>query len=417
MGATGVGSSSTLYNVLKEFYLGPVQDQLNSEILLPQILPLSKENLEGRKAVLPLHSARSDGVGSAPESGTLPTAGNQSYKRAEYLLAYHYGRVEVTGQAIALTKSDSGSFVRAFDSELRRIKDDLGLDHARQMYGNGDALIANFAVNTAQTTLVLADWEALQKGFLYVNMTIDIGTAANFDSVASDRVITNVNILTQTTSTITISGAAVTTATTDFASRSKSQDGATTHYEMDAGIQKLVSTTAGVAVGGLDADTVGEGFWDNIRENIAGAISLSKLMENWNRVYAAGARSDGIVAITTPGIMRRLFETADFKSNVRFVNTKEMKGGFEEISFGAGSGTIRLVGDRLAPYGKVYLLDKQHIRLFQPNDWDFLARDGQPIKWVQDKDAWQAILFKYANLGTDRRNTSAVLYGVTDSGF
>jgi hypothetical protein len=412
MAATITGASASLYSVLKEFYLGPVQDQLNNSILVTQLLSLDKENLEGLKAVIPLHTSRSTGVGSRPESATLPSAGAQSYKRAEYDLAYHYGRVEVTGQAIAKTKSDSGSFVRAFDSELRRIKDDLALEFARQVYGSGDGIIATVGTTQNSTTVVLSSDEALQKGFLYVNMSIDIGTAAD-PNVVGTFTITDVDVA---ASSITVSAAANVTATTHKIFRAGNNADSSVTYEMDAGLQKLISTSANT-VGGLNAAGVGLKFWDNQRDTSGGAISLSNLMINYNKVMAAGAKADGLGVLTTPGLVRRLFETNDFKANVRFVNSETMKGGFEKIQFAAGQGTLTLMADRLHPYGRIHFVDKKHIRLFSPADWDFLARDGQPIKWVQDKDAFQAILFRYSNLGTDRRNTSLVMSGLTDTGF
>jgi hypothetical protein len=114
----------------------------------------------------------------------------------------------------------------------------------------------------------------------------------------------------------------------------------------------------------------------------------------------AGAKPGNVVAITTPGLIRRLFETADFKSLVQFVNTNEFKGGFTEISFAANGTPIKLYPDRLAPFGQVLIVDKKHIKLFSPGDWDFLSRDGLTVRWVNDIDAYQVALFKYANLGT-----------------
>jgi hypothetical protein len=53
--------------------------------------------------------------------------------------------------------------------------------------------------------------------------------------------------------------------------------------------------------------------------------------------------------------------------------------------------------------------------VFSPADWDFLARDGQAVKWVQNIDAFQSILFRYINIGTNRRNTQLVMSGLTDA--
>lgn len=404
---------STVTNVLKYRYLGPLQSQLNSEVLVQQLLDLDSKNidLDGLKAVVPLHVGRTAGIGARGEDQSLPAAGNQSYAQAQFDLAYLYGRARFTGQAIQKTKSDAGAFIRVISDELDRLRDDLGLDIARQYYGDGSGKVAQCGVTSASTTVVLNDAEALTKGFLYIGMIIDIGTLANPVSVASARTISAVNLATPS---ITISGAAVTTAGTDFVFRAANNAASSVTYEIDAGLQKLISTSAN-SVGGINAASAGNEYWDNLRTSVGGAVSLSSLMQDLNRVAAAGGKMNNVVAITSPGIARRLFETGDFKSLVQFVNTNEMKGGFDMISFGTPSGRMNLVTDRLAPWGKLFMVDKSHIKVYSPGDWDFLQRDGLTIRWDADKDAFQAVLFRYVNLGTKRRNTSLVQSGITDT--
>jgi hypothetical protein len=406
---------TTLSNVMKNFYLNGVQVQFNNEILIHQLLGVDSENLEGLKAVIALHNARSGGIGSRGELETLPAAGAQGYGQATYDLAYHYGRAQVSGQAIHKTRSDAGSFLRAMKAEIDGLKDDLALDFARQVYGTGDGVIAKTGTTSASTTVVLNDTEAATKEFLYINQFIDIGDTSNPQSVAAGRQITDVDPV---AGTITISGAAVTTTTSHRIFRAGNAGPSTTYAlrEMDAGLQKLVSTSANT-VGGINAGGAGNKFWDNLRNTTGGAISLSTLMSEWNRTQARGAKAGDVVAITTPGLTRRLFETNDFKALVQFVNTTEFKGGFSEISFQANGTPIKLYPDRLAPWGHVMILDKKHVRLFSPADWDFMSRDGLTVRWVNDIDAYQVALFRYANLGTDRRNTSNDISGLTDTGF
>src|SRR3954467_15443998 len=92
---------STVANVLKDFYLPPVVEQLNNEVLLLQRLEARSQELFGNQAVVPLHAFRTAGIGPAPEDGALPAAGNQGYKKAVYDLKYLYGRVRVTGPSMA----------------------------------------------------------------------------------------------------------------------------------------------------------------------------------------------------------------------------------------------------------------------------------------------------------------------------
>ena len=411
---------STLSNIMKEYYLGPVQTQLNNEILVNQLLGVSSENLVGLEAVLPLHTARTGGIGSRGELETLPSAGNQSYAQAKFDLAYHYGRAQVSGQAIHKTSNSAGAFLQAMKSELDGLRDDLALDFARQIYGAGDGIVATCDTTTTSTTVNLLSNEPIVKGFLYVNMVIDIGDTSNPQSVAAARTITDVDPTGNSgKGTIVISGANVSTTSSTHKIFRQGNAGPSTSYvlkEMPAGLQKIVSTSANT-VGGINASSAGNKFWDNLRDTTGGSLSLSQLMQNWNKANAAGAKNGSVVALTTPGLTRRLFETSDFKSLVQFVNTNEFKGGFTEISFAANGTPIKLYPDRLAPYGHVMILDKGHIRLFSPMDWSFLDKDGLSVRWVADTDAYQAALFRYASLGVDRRNTSVDISGLTDTGY
>ncbi len=403
MGAT----LSTISNILKNFYLGPVREQLNSKVLAMQILQVETENLEGLQAVLPLHTSRSSGVGGRAELDDLPPAGNQVFAQAVYDLKYLYGRVNVSGQAIAKSASDAGSFLRAMKAELDMIKDDIAVDFARQVYGDGTGQVAQCGSSGPSATVTLASSEALRKGFLHIGMLVSIGTAAAPTSLIASEAILAYNLATPSitvTTSITVTGS-------NFVFRAGNVVAGPVVKEMDTGLQKILATSAN-SVGGINAASAGNEYWDNQRDTAGSAISLSRLMQLYNVCNAFGADND-VIAVTTPGVVRLLFGTADFAGGsaplIRFVNTKELKGGFSSLSFDTGGGPTTLASDRHAPYGKVFVIDKNHVKLFSPGDWDFLQKDGLTIRQVANKDAYEAILFRYANMGTDRRNSSAVL--------
>ena len=401
---------TALSNVLKNYYIGPIREQLNQNVMIAQQLRTNDQDLQGLKAVVPLHTSRTAGVGARGENVTLPTAGAQGYKQVTYDLKYLYGIVQVSGPAIAKTRSDSGAFLQAMKSELDGLRTDLQLDQARQYYGDGTGAIATIPTGVASATQTLASAEPILKGFVYIGMTLDVGTIANPTVRSSGRTVTDVNA---TTGAITLDQS-VTTSNNDLIFRAGGTVAAGT-YEVDAGIQKILATAAN-SVGGLDASAAGNSVWDNQRDT-SGTWTLDQLQTNWNKVANSGASASDLVVMTTPGLVRRMFATSDFKSNVRFVNSTTLNGGFEEVSFSAGSGQIVLCADRLAPYGKAFFVDKQHIMLFSPADWDFLSRDGLTVRWVSNLDAFQAILFRYVNMGADRRNTSMVMSSLTDTGF
>lgn len=401
---------TALSNVLKNFYVGPIREQLNQNVLIAQQLRVNDQDLQGLKAVVPLHTSRTAGIGARGENVTLPSAGAQGYQQVTYDLKYLYGIVQVSGPAIAKTRSDSGAFLQAMKSELDGLRLDLQLDLARQFYGDGTAAIAQIPTGVASATQTLTSPEAILKGFVYPGMTLDVGTVANPTVRSASRTVQSVN---PTTGAIVLDSS-VTTSNNDFIFRAGNAVAAGP-YEIDAGLQKIIATAANT-VGGLDASQAANSIWDNQRDT-SGTWTLNQLQTDWNKCANAGASASDMVVMTTPGMVRQMFATSDFKSNVRFVNSTTLNGGFEEVSFSAGSGQIVLMADRLAPYGKAHFVDKQHIMQFSPADWDFLSRDGLTVRWVSGIDAFQAILFRYINLGADRRNTSLVLSGVSDTGF
>ena len=389
--------------VLKDLYGPTVIDQLNTEIAVFQLLDVTSENLVGRDIILGLHTSRSGGVGARDEGDNLPTASAQSYQKAIFNLKYLYGRGQVTGPAIVRTRDQIGSMVSALRDEMTRIRDDLLLDTARQTYGDGSATVATTAVNTGVNVLVLQSDEPIRKGYLYINQVVDIGTAANPVSVANAVTITDVNL---SGPSITISGSAVTTAAGNIVSIAGSRrtaDGSS--KELD-GLQELISATT--TVGNINPATAGFSFWKSMIDS-SGTLSLDNLRKNTNQVRIAGGQVG--LMLTSFGVQRQVYNL--FQSQIRFTgeDVTKLRGGFQSLSFDG----YPLVADRLAPFGKLFMLDKRFIKLYAAMDWQFLDQDGHTLKWVIGKDAYEFALARYANFGVSRRNTHLLMTGISDA--
>lgn len=392
---------STLNTVMKEFYLPPVVEQMNNEVLLLSRLEARDQEITGKAAFVPVHTGRSGGIGARGEYVQLPEPGAQAYSRAEYTLKYLYGVVRVSGPSIELTSSEMGSFVQALRSELDGIRNDLRKDVSRQIYADGTGAVAKCGVTTAANVVVLDSAEPIDKGQLYVGMIVDIGPAATPTSVASARAITAV---TAATPSITIDGAAVTTAATDFVGRQGARTASAT-YEIN-GLSALVSTAAN-SFGGINAAT--NSFWDNIRDTAGTAVSESRLMQGFNRVRIAGGEVSAI--ITGFGNQRVLWES--LTSLRRFNDPMKIEAGFQTLDFMGKP----VIADVDAPNSKVFLLDERFIKVFSNRDWHFLDQDNSTLKWDTNYDAWKAVLARYMQLGATRRNTSAVLTTNNTSGY
>ena len=55
---------TTLDAILKEFYVGPIQDQLNQEVLALELFEKAKLDWSGKQVIIPIHTARNSGVGA-----------------------------------------------------------------------------------------------------------------------------------------------------------------------------------------------------------------------------------------------------------------------------------------------------------------------------------------------------------------
>lgn len=394
-------TKTTIQDLLKDVYLPPVVEQLNNEVLLASRLRRVKDaDMVGNQVVVPLHIGRSGAIGARGELEALPAAGNQIYDRATFTLTQQYGRFQVSGVSRALSKSNVGSFLEVLKGEIDGLRNDLRKDIARQVWGpsdgnsGGNGRIAQCGTTTASTTVVLADDEPLRKGHLYVGMVVDIGTAADPDSLtASGATISAVNIATPSI-TIDVS---VTTSSSHFVSRFDAAGKELTS------LQDMVSLSANT-VGGIDASS--NSYWDNLRDNVAGALVQDDMQQMWNRIRVAGG--DVSLILTTFGLQRAYYNL--LQDQVRYVEQMEFKSGYSALAFN----NKPLVADVDARFGQIYFLDEKHFLFLDNEDWHFLDEDGDILKWVTGYDAWEGALAAYFQLGINRRNVQGVMYGLTD---
>jgi hypothetical protein len=123
-------------SILKEFYLGPIQDQLNEETLVCDMFEKASVDWNGRQVIIPVHIGRNAAVGwrgegtALPNSpAALPVPGGQPQQQYANLTAtaqYLYGVFRITGPAMAAAgKGGANSFVGWVDSEMNRLVTDV----------------------------------------------------------------------------------------------------------------------------------------------------------------------------------------------------------------------------------------------------------------------------------------------------
>ena len=125
-------------SILKEFYLGPIQDQLNEETLICDMFEKASVDWNGRVVIIPVHVQRNQNVGFVAEGLALPgpqlgsltlpagSPGQQGYANFSCNAEFLYGRFQITGPAMAAAgKGGANSFVGWVDAEMNRLVNDI----------------------------------------------------------------------------------------------------------------------------------------------------------------------------------------------------------------------------------------------------------------------------------------------------
>ncbi len=395
-------------SALKEDYQPAIREQLNQEIMMLNQIEQNTRDVEGRRAVLSIHTGRNSGVGARAEGGTLPTAGSQQYKEERVGLKYNYGRIKVTGPVIRAMKSDSGSFVRAIESEVSGVVMDLKRDVNRQIFNDSQGAIAQCAsVSGADVTLTSPTATQLRQ--LEIGSKIDIGTVTSPTDHANGSEITAVNT---STGVITISpSASAGVSSSDFVFRSgaKTTTDGTTHELI--GLQAIVNNSGTL----YNIDPTSVTLWKSTVNGNSGTnrAATDNLFETVIDDIGLESGTSPNFIVTTVGVRRNY--ASQLKAQKRFTDTTTLKGGFSALTVDAGNVSLPLATDRDCPNNKAFLLNTDHIMQHASSDWEFMDEDGSVLSRVSGEDAYEAVLFKYHELTTDRRNVHGRIDDLSES--
>ena len=423
---------SVLDAVLKDYYIGPLQEQLNNEVMVLDMFEKAKISWAGKQGVVPVHVGRNSGVDFKAEGAALPTAGSQTTKRLTFQAAYLYGRFEVTGPAIAAAaKGGTASFIGALELEMDKLKDDIRNQADRAMTSGGR--VVGF-LNQRKNEAAAATWEF----------------AGDFTKIAqayTDKG-SNVDVAVVDCSNDTLTGD---TVTYEFITTSAALD--TTHagFNPTNGTVRLTNAldTSGVADGfgcalvisdpdaSLDyLDEQPTGAYGNLgyvslfgvdRGSVAGdAMTLQSV------IMTVSTDSDGdgealnlarmqemidSISITSgmdPDVI--MMNPADRAQYIALINGNIFKpvekatsgdGGFLGLSYGG----VPIKAARNVDRGLMLFLNTKCWKLAVLEDGKFADLDGSVLARIVNEDSWEGFYKWYYNHYCYRPNANGVLAG------
>lgn len=402
---------TTLSSIMKEVYEPDIRDQLQNEAVALKRIERTSAGVEtkvgGKYVVFAIRTRRNHGVGSRNELEALPAPGQQGLNSGRVTLAYQYGGVELSGQTFELANEDYQAFTSALDVEVDGLKEDLVKDQNRQVYGTSRGTMSTATAAGATNTFTSLNGVKLLEEGMQVDI-VDITTINNATPTlrAADRQITAINT---TTGVVTLSGAVFTTAIGDILVRQGS-----VNREI-IGFESIVSATGTL----YNIDPTVETKWKAALVDANGgtnrALSEGLMINAVDAVRALGGHTSLILAGL--GVRRSYFNL--LVQQRRFTNTTEFEGGFRGLAFTTDKGDVPMVTDVDAPNNTMYFIDEKHLKLYRPHEWQWLNRDGnmwqRKITNGQAYDAYNANMYIYNQLGTDKRNAHAVIKDITES--
>jgi hypothetical protein len=387
---------TTVNNILKELYPGKdIADQLNEEAVGYKRIESTSQGVStevgGKYVTFPIRVRRNSGIGYRNELEQLQAAGQQGYASVRIGLTYGYGRIRMSGPSMELAESKPQAFASALTKEVDGLRDDLLKDTNRIFYGDGTGVMATLtSAPAASTTFTVASIQ-----YLNIGDVIDIFTLPATNK-ATGRTITAIN---DATNTITVD-AVVTAASGDVIVRTGN---------LGREPQGLASI---VAAAGLlyNVDPASEPVWRSIVDTTGGALSEGNMIKNMDNVRTRGGGKPSVI-ISDLGTRRAYFNL--LTQQRRYVQPTKFDGGLTGLAFHYGT-EVPLVDDVDAPAGTLHFLGESSFKIYRDQPWHWSTHAGSDIwKWVDNFDAYEALLVQYWQLGIDRRNSHAKMTGIT----
>ena len=393
---------ATVTAITKELYEGTLRKQLNDDIKTLKRIERTSEGVTsevgGKYVTFPIHTRRNSGIGARNENEALPTAGQQGTAAARVGLRYQYGRIQLTGQTMELVKTNAQAFMSALDLEVNGVKNDLRKDGNRQVYGDGSGMVALITAVVTGVTFTIKTGQWLQDGEM-----VDVIDGTTLGSATPTVKASNRQVTAIGATSVTISGANVTTAVGDIIVRTGNVNREWT------GLGAIVKATGTL----YNIDPTTEPVWKGTVDSNSGtnrALSEGLMTTMVDNIRTKG----GNVSVIFQNLgVRRAYANL-LVSSRRFTNTQQFTGGFSGLAFTTDEGDIPVVADVDAPPNTQYFVNEKEIKLYREGDWSFMDRDGSMWQRVVGYDAYEATLFQYSEIGTHRRNSHGVIQDITE---
>jgi hypothetical protein len=409
IGAVTPTTMVELNDLAKDYFSDVYQPQFNPDTALSaQIMKAEDAQFTGRKWIHGIKLGLGGGSSNAGANKTLPPASQGQFDQGESTLVRTYTRMSLDGLAIEVTKKRAGSYRPALAEVMADRLTAHDLEVNRQLFCGGDGKLALVGGTPgASATQTLAHDYGITGGGLGTRHVFIDDILAFYQTngtLIARKTVTDVD---HAAGTVDLDSSVTTTATTDFVSKSTSDDDNFTAGEAQ-GLLK------GIAAGALEGIThpVWEGLV-NDNGGVARTITDGMVLSILAQVRAKSKRVPNI-AVTRPGV---ILKYSEIFLPIRRIDGQatQLVGGYKPIAeMIHGGGTIPVVEDLDCPNGRIGFVHTESLRKADLVGTEWADMDGAQFDRVTDKDAIEGYIRKYWQVIWIQRNTHAWLADVED---
>ena len=130
-------------NALKDAYLMAACNQLNTNTnpLFAKIKQ-SSSDVYGKQIIKVAPVGINGGIGAGTETGSLPTANENSYVQFKTTLKNLYGTIEISDKAVRASANSNGAFIDLLNAEMEGLLQSSKFNLGRMLYGDGSGVLA-----------------------------------------------------------------------------------------------------------------------------------------------------------------------------------------------------------------------------------------------------------------------------------
>lgn len=407
--AASTQTLATADAILKDLYVGPVVEQINQKTYMLDKIERDSDHIDhtGRRAVVPVHTARNRGRGSRGDNSALPLAGSQTYADAIIAIRYHYYGMEISDPAIEASTSNEGAFLNLLESETKGVARDMRKDINRQVYGDGTGLLATVTGTPAAGASLTID-----QGIQYIGVGDPVDVLLKATGVVTNGVA-GTTVATRTP------GASPAITTSD------NRAGATANTygvyisgsygkEMD-GLRNITDDSR--TLHSINAATAGNEYWQGQEVSVSSATAGEDAFIQLADKIGATGNGEVEVFLTTRGIRRRLANTYQSQKRFNDAQAVNIHGGYSAIMVNE----IPVIADDDAPKGYVFGLDTSAFKWFEQTTPGWLSQRDGGVFHLKDSstsqqkmNVWQAWFRWYAALGSVAPNRTGRIPDAAD---